>query len=74
MPFLFNLIIEAMMRLALWNNPLEKVGVNVYGEIINNLRFADDINLIADTEDTATHYCCINNSSQISGLKINPQK
>ena len=38
-PLLFSLILEAVMRLALQNNPLQEVGVTVYGEIINNQRF-----------------------------------
>ena len=47
--FLLNLILEAVMRLAVQNHSLEEI--RGYGEIINNLRFADDIDLIADTEE-----------------------
>jgi len=52
-----------MMRLALGNNLLEEFGVNVYGQMINNPRFAD-IDLIA------THHRCI---QLVRFLKIDPQ-
>ena len=73
----------SLMRLALWNNPIHEVGVTVYGEIINNLRFADDIDLIAvnmkiDSLNTEEHpqqlATTAHNSSQIPGLKINVVK
>jgi len=73
----------SLMRLALWNNPIHEVGVTVYGEIINNLRFADDIDLIAvnmkiDSLNTEEHpqqlATAAHNSSQIPGLKINVVK
>ena len=73
----------SLMRLALWNNPIHEVGVTVYGEIINNLRFADDIDLIAvnmkiDSLNTEEHpqqlATTTHNSSQIPGLKINVVK
>ena len=73
----------SLMRLALWNNPIHEVGVTVNGEIINNLRFADDIDLIAvnmkiDSLNTEEHpqqlATTAHNSSQIPGLKINVVK
>jgi Reverse transcriptase (RNA-dependent DNA polymerase) len=45
-PDLFNLVLEAVMRLALEN---EEVGINLCGRLVNNLRFADDINLMSET-------------------------
>ena len=46
-PQLFNIFLEHIMTEAL--EPLE-IGVKIGGSIINNLRFADDIDLIAETE------------------------
>ena len=43
------------MNIALDNT---EIGIRISGEIINNLRFADDIDLIAESEDnlyTGTH-------------------
>ena len=45
-PDLFNLVLETVMRLALEN---EEVGVELCGRLVNNLRFADDINLMSET-------------------------
>jgi len=50
-PYLFNLILEAVIRLALQDSIVEKIGVQLCGRTINNLRFADDINVIAESED-----------------------
>ena len=47
-PDLFNLVLEAVMRLALEN---EEVGLKLCGRLVNNLRFADDINLMSETTD-----------------------
>ena len=45
-PFLFNLYYEQIMRIA----GLEVIGiiVNIGGKIINNLRYADDVMIIAE--------------------------
>ena len=45
---IFNLILEIVMRLA--ERAGEEVGVMTNGVALNNLRFADDIDLLADTE------------------------
>jgi Reverse transcriptase (RNA-dependent DNA polymerase) len=45
-PDLFNLVLEAVMRLALEK---EEEGLKLCGRVVNNLRFADDINLMAET-------------------------
>ena len=48
-PCLFNLYAEYIMR----NTGLEEAqaGVEIAGRNINNLRYADDITLIAESED-----------------------
>lgn len=45
-PDLFNLVLEAVMRLALEK---ETEGVKLCGRLVNNLRFADDINLMSES-------------------------
>ena len=46
-PQLFNILLEAVMLYAIHDT---KIGVRVQGQLINNLRFADDIVLIADND------------------------
>ena len=45
-PDLFNIYLEHIMREAL--DGLEDIGVHINGRTINNLRFADDIGLLAE--------------------------
>ena len=47
-PYLFNLSLDAMMSFALKS---KEAAVRVGGQTINNLRFADDIDLVAEDED-----------------------
>ena len=73
-PYLFNSILEAMMIEALKNGNGE-IGVSLYGQKVNNLRFADDIDLVANSsEQLQTLTDRINESSKRFGLKINTQK
>ena len=46
-PQLFNILLEAVMLYAIHDT---KIGVRVQGQLINNLRFADNIVLIADND------------------------
>ena len=46
-PYLFNLILEAMMSFALKST---EAGARVRGQTVNNLRFADDIDLVAEDD------------------------
>jgi len=45
-PLLFNILLEVVMALALDD---EKLGVRIAGVRISNLRFADDISLLAES-------------------------
>jgi hypothetical protein len=47
-PDLFNLLLEIVMRLAKEGN---ETGVSLNGRPLNNLRFADDIDLMANTRE-----------------------
>jgi Reverse transcriptase (RNA-dependent DNA polymerase) len=69
---LFLLLLEAVMQLALH---IEDVGARLDGQIISNLRFADDIDLIAETAtDLQDLTDRANNHSKRFGLKMNSQK
>jgi len=48
-PLLFNILLEVVITLALDDN---QVGVCISGSVISNLRFADDISLLADSDLT----------------------
>jgi len=70
---LFNLLLEIVMRLA--ERGEGEVGVMINGMTLNNLRFADDINLIADTEGNLQQLTDrIDGSSRRMGLRINTGK
>ena len=47
-PYLFNLLFEAMVKETL---RATDAGEDISGERVNNLRFADDIDLIAETPE-----------------------
>src|SRR5688572_28783458 len=71
-PYLFNLILEAMMDIAL---PDTEIGVRISGEKVSNLRFADDIDLMAESEDQLQELTNrVYESSKRFGLKINGEK
>ena len=71
-PQLFNILLEAVMLYAIHDT---KIGVRVQGQLINNLRFADDIVLIADNDrDLQTIDDLVHQSSSNFGLKINITK
>ena len=52
-----------------------EAGVTISGEVVNNLRFADDIDLIAETEEQLQELTDrVNTTSARYGLLINKQK
>src|SRR6218665_1258064 len=70
--YLFNLILEAVMNLALKDT---EIGGNINGKMINNLRFADDIDLIAEEKHQLQELTDrVQNSSKRFGLKIKGEK
>ena len=72
LPQLFNILLELVMLMALDDT---RIGACIQGEQINNLRFADDIVLIAETpEELQTLVNRVYESSSDYGLKINIAK
>ena len=72
-PCLFNLYAEYIMR----NARLEEAqtGIKVVGRNINNLRYADDTTLMAESEeDLKSLLMKVKEESEKAGLKLNIQK
>ena len=68
---LFNLYAEYIMR----NAELEEAGIKIAGRNINNLRYADDINLMAESEEELKSLLMkVKVESERVGLKLNIQK
>src|SRR5574341_1210022 len=72
-PCLFNLYAEYIMR----NTGLEEpqAGIKIAGRNINNLRYADDITLMAESEEKLKSLLMkVKVESELVGLKLNIQK
>ena len=72
-PCLFNLYAEYIMR----NAGLEEAqtGIKIAGRNINNLRYADDTTLMAESEEELKSLLMkVKKESEIVGLKLNIQK
>ena len=71
-PCLFNLYAEYIMR----NAGLEEAqaGIKIAGRNINNLRYADDMTLIAESEELKSLLMKVKEGSEKVGLKLNIQK
>ena len=72
-PYLFNLYAEYIMR----NAGLEEAqaGIKIVGTDINNLRYADDPTLMAESEDELKGLLMkVKEESEKVGLKLNIQK
>ena len=72
-PCLFNLYAEYIMR----NAGLEEAqaGIKIAGRNINNLRYADDTNLMAENEEELKSLLMtVKKESEKDGLKLNIQK
>ena len=72
-PFLFNLYAEYIM----WNAGLDEAqaGINIAGRNINNLRYADDTTLMAESkEEQKSLLMKVKKESEKAGLKPNTQK
>ena len=71
-PCLFNFCAEYIMR----NTGLEEAqaGIKIAGRNINNLRYADDTTLMAESEDLKSLLMKVKEESEKVGLKLNIQK
>ena len=71
-PCLFNLYAEYVMR----NAGLEEAqaGIKIAGRNINNLRYADDTTLMAESKELKILLMKVKEESEKVGLKLNIQK
>ena len=71
-PCLFNLYAEYIMR----NAGLEEAqaGIKIAGRNINNLKYADDTTLMAESEELKSLLMKVKEESEKVGLKLNIQK
>ena len=71
-PCLFNLYAEHIIR----NSGLEEAqaGIKIAGRNINNLRYADDTTLMAESEALKSLLMKVKEESEKLGLKLNIQK
>ena len=71
-PCLFNLYAEYIMR----NDGLEEAqaGIKIAGRNINNLRYADDTTLMAESGELKSLFMKVKEESEKVGLKLNIQK
>ena len=72
-PCLFNLYAEYIMRNAELNET--QAGIKISGRNINNLRYADDTTLMAESEEELKSLLMkVKEESEKAGLKLNIQK
>ena len=71
-PCLFNFYAEYIMR----NAGLEQTqaGIKIAGRNINNLRYADDTTIMAESEELKSLLMKVKEESEKDGLKLNIQK
>ena len=72
-PCFFNFYAEYIM----WNAGLDKAqaGIKIAGRNINNLRYADDTTLMAESEEELNSLLMkVKKESEKAGLKLNIQK
>ena len=71
-PCLFNLYAEYIMRNA--GLDAAQAGIKIAGRNINNLRYADDTTLMAESEELKSLLIKVKEESEKVGLKLNIQK
>ena len=71
-PCLFNLYAEYVMGNARLDEA--QAGITIAGRNINNLRYADDTNLMAESEEELKSLLKVKEESEKVGLKLNIQK
>ena len=68
-PSLFNLYAEYIMRNAGLDEA--QAGIKLAGRSINNLRYADDTTLTAESEELQSRLMKVKEESEKAGLKLN---
>ena len=71
-PCLFNFFAEYIMRNA--GLEVAQAGIKIAGRNINNLRYADDTTLMAESEELKSLLMKVKEESEKVGLKLNTQK
>ena len=71
-PYLFNLCAEYIRRNA--GLDVAKAGIKIAGRNINNLRYADNSTLMAESEELKSFLMKVKEKSENLGLKLNIQK
>ena len=71
-PCLFNLYAEYIIRNARLNKA--QAGVKIAGRNINNLRYADDTTLMAESEELKSRLMNVKEESERAGLQLNIKK
>ena len=71
-PYLFNFYAEYIMGNAKLDEA--QAGIKIARRDINNLRYTDDINLMAESEELKSHLMKVKEESEKVGLKLNIQK
>ena len=71
-PYLFNLYAEYIVRNARLDKAL--AGIKIAGRNINNLRYADNTTLMAESEEELKSLLMRVKKSEKDGLKLNMQK
>ena len=71
-PGLFNLYAECLMRNAELDEA--QVGIKIAGRNINNLRYANDTTLMAESEEVKSLLMKVKEESEKIGLKLNIQE
>ena len=71
-PCLFNLYAKYIMQNARLDEA--QAGIKIAGRNINNLRYADDTTLMAETEELKSLLMTVKEESKKVGLKLNIQK
>ena len=71
-PSLFNLYAEYIIRNAGLDEA--QAGIKIAGRNINNLRYADDTTLMAESEEEQKSLLKVKEESEKVGLKLNIQK
>ena len=72
LPCLFNLYAEYIMRNAGLDET--QAGIKIGGRNINNLRYADDTTLMAESEELNSLWMKVKKESEKAGFKLNIQK